>query len=93
MPHVLVTSRRGHQRTRAEKRGWSVSRWPATKASRVLGALLRIGWREKRITGSHRVLKREGWPNVVFAYHEGDEIGPRALARLAKDTGLSPEDL
>jgi predicted RNA binding protein YcfA (HicA-like mRNA interferase family) len=59
----------------------------------VLAALFRLGWREKRITGSHRVLEREGWPNVVFAYHEGTEIGPRALARLAKETGLSPEEL
>ena len=70
-----------------------MSRWAGAKSGRVLAALFRIGWREKRITGSHRVLEREGLPNVVFAYHEGVEIGPRALARLAKETGLSPEDL
>jgi len=59
----------------------------------VLSALLRLGWRIKRESGSHRVLQREGWPDVVFAFHDREEIGPRMLARLAKVTGLTPEDL
>lgn len=70
-----------------------MSRWPAVKASRVLGALVRNGWRIERQSGSHRVLRREGWPDVVFAFHDGDEIGPRMLARIARQTGLRPEDL
>ena len=70
-----------------------MSRWPSTQASRVFATLLRIGWQVKRTTGSHRVLERHGWPDVVFAFHDRDEIGPRMLARLAKVTGLSPEDL
>jgi predicted RNA binding protein YcfA (HicA-like mRNA interferase family) len=58
------------------------------------GALFRIGWRLKRESGgSHRVLAREGWPDFVFAFHEGDEIGPRMLARIARRTGLRPENL
>ena len=70
-----------------------MSQWPSTRANRVLAALLKIGWRVKRQTGSHRTLSREGWPDVVFAFHEREEIGPRMLARLAKHTGLRPEDL
>ena len=70
-----------------------MSSWPATKASRVLAALIRIGWNVKRQTGSHRTLQREGWPDFVFAFHDGDEIGPRMLARIAKNTGLTPVDL
>ncbi|MBI3466355.1 MAG: type II toxin-antitoxin system HicA family toxin [Planctomycetes bacterium] len=71
-----------------------MSRWPATKAARVLAALLRIGWRIKRqVGGSHRVLERPDWPDVVFAFHDHEEIGPRMLARIAKRTGLRPEDL
>jgi predicted RNA binding protein YcfA (HicA-like mRNA interferase family) len=45
---------------------------------------LRIGWTVKRTTGSHRVLRRDGWPDVVFAFHESEEIGPRMLARIAR---------
>jgi predicted RNA binding protein YcfA (HicA-like mRNA interferase family) len=70
-----------------------VSRWPSTKASRILSALLRIGWRIKRESGSHRVLERPDWPDAVFAFHDREEIGPKMLARLAKATGLNPEDL
>jgi len=70
-----------------------MSRWPSTRARRVLAALLRIGWSEKRQTGSHRVLSRPDWPDFVFAFHDRDEIGPRMLARIAKRTGLQPDDL
>jgi predicted RNA binding protein YcfA (HicA-like mRNA interferase family) len=70
-----------------------VTAWRATKARRVLAALLRIGWTIKRETGSHRTLAREGWPNCVFAFHDNDELGPKMLSRIAKRTGLTPEDL
>jgi len=73
--------------------GLAVSRWPATKGRRTYAALLRIGWRLKRQIGSHRVLERPGWPDYTFAYHDGREIGPVALALLAKKTGLKPNDL
>jgi predicted RNA binding protein YcfA (HicA-like mRNA interferase family) len=70
-----------------------MSNWPATKARRVLAALLRLGWVVERQSGSHRVLARPDWPDVVFAFHDEDEIGPRMLARIAKHTGLRPTDL
>lgn len=70
-----------------------MSQWPSTRAKRVLAALLRIGWSIKRQSGSHRTLSRLGWTDVVFAFHDNDEIGPRMLARIAKSTGLKPKDL
>ena len=70
-----------------------MSVWPAVKARRVLAALLRLGWEQKRQSGSHRTLSRDGWPDVVFAFHDGEELGPRMLSRLARTTGLKPEDL
>ncbi len=70
-----------------------MSRWPSTQAFRVLSTLLRISWQIERTTGSHRVLQQTGWSDVVFAFHDRDEIGPRMLARLSKVTGLTPDDL
>jgi predicted RNA binding protein YcfA (HicA-like mRNA interferase family) len=67
--------------------------WPSIKAKRLLSALLGIGWSIKRQSGSHKTLSREGWPDYVFAFHDGEEIGPRMLARVAKHTGLSVGDL
>lgn len=70
-----------------------MSKWPATRAKRVLAALMRIGWEVKRqASGSHRILSRSGWPDYVFAFHDSEEVGPRMLARIAKHTGLRPED-
>ncbi|MGH8659995.1 MAG: type II toxin-antitoxin system HicA family toxin [Gammaproteobacteria bacterium] len=70
-----------------------MSQWPSCKAKRLLVALLHIGWQIKRQSGSHRTLSRDGWPDVVFAFHDQEEIGPRMLARIARHTGLKPEDL
>ena len=70
-----------------------MSQWRSIRARQVLAALLKIGWSIKRESGSHRVLERPGWPDVVFAFHDREEIGPRMLARIAKVTGLEPKDL
>jgi predicted RNA binding protein YcfA (HicA-like mRNA interferase family) len=70
-----------------------VSNWPAARARRVLAALLRIGWRVKRQSGSHRTLERSDWPDFVFAFHDDEELGPKMLGRIAKRTGLTPRDL
>lgn len=71
-----------------------MSQWPSSNARKVLSALLRIGWSVKRVTpGSHRILSMPQWPDYVFAFHDREEIGPRMLAKIAKRTGLKPEDL
>lgn len=65
----------------------------AAKARRVLAALIRIGWSVKRASGSHKTLARDSWPDFVFAFHDDEEIGPKMLVRIAKRTGLLPDDL
>jgi len=70
-----------------------MTEWPAVRARRVLAALQRTGWRIARQRGSHRVLVKEGRPNFVFAFYDGEEIGSKMLARIARHTGLRPEDL
>ena len=69
-----------------------MTQWPSVKARRVLMALIRSGWKEKRRSGSHRTLERKGYPDFVFAFHDREEIGPRMMARIAKHTGLVPKD-
>ena len=73
--------------------GKTMSQWPATKAREVLSALERIGWKVKRQTGSHKILERSGWDDYVFPFRDSDEIGAKMLSRIAKKTGLKPEDL
>ena len=72
-----------------------MSRWPATRAAKVYRALLRLGWtvvREK--SGSHVQLRHEERSEgFTWSFHDAVEIGPAMLARIAKKTGLKPEDL
>ena len=70
-----------------------MSNWPSAKAKKVLAALQSIGWRVKRQAGSHKTLEHTDYPDYVFAFHDGEEIGPRMLSRIAKHTGLQPGDL
>lgn len=67
--------------------------WPSAKARRVLAALERIGWRVVCTSGSHKTLKREGWPQYRFAFHDREELGPVMRAEIARHTGLRPDDL
>ena len=70
-----------------------MSTWRATKAKRVYAALLRLGWTLKKQVGSHRKLQRAGCSNFTFCFHDGEEVGPAALSKIGKETGLRPEDL
>jgi predicted RNA binding protein YcfA (HicA-like mRNA interferase family) len=74
-----------------------MSQWAASRANKVFRALLRIGWSEKpriRKSGSHKQLQHPDDSNeFTWAFHDGDEIGPRMPARIAKLTGLKPEDI
>jgi predicted RNA binding protein YcfA (HicA-like mRNA interferase family) len=60
----------------------------AVKARRLYAALKRLGWREKRRSGSHRIFEREGWSDATLAFHDGDEVGPKMLGRDRAGTRL-----
>jgi len=55
--------------------------------------LLRIGYAVKSQRGSHIVLTHPARGDYVWAFHQGAEIGPKMLARIAKHTGLRPGNL
>jgi hypothetical protein len=38
-------------------------------------------------------MARPGYADFTFAFHDNVEIGPRMLARIAKKTGLTPNEL
>ncbi|MGA8150145.1 MAG: type II toxin-antitoxin system HicA family toxin [Terriglobales bacterium] len=71
-----------------------MSKWPSSKASRVYRALFRIGWKPKAEKGSSHVqLQRQGFRDYTWAWHDSEELGPVALKKIAKYTGLKPDDL
>jgi predicted RNA binding protein YcfA (HicA-like mRNA interferase family) len=72
----------------------AVSYWPSVKAKKVYQALIRIGWKPKAQKGSSHVqLERANFADYTWAFQDSEEIGPKMLARIAKQTGLTREDL
>jgi predicted RNA binding protein YcfA (HicA-like mRNA interferase family) len=67
--------------------------WPAVKARKVLRALESIGWTVVRQRGSHRIMSRPDYPDFTFSFHDKEEVGPKMLAKIAKYTDLTPNDL
>ena len=71
-----------------------MSKFPSSKANRVYAALLRIGWTPKpNKSGSHKQMHKDGFADFTWAWHDSIEIGPVALKKIAKLSGLKPEDL
>lgn len=68
--------------------------FPALKSQRVLSMLERLGYSEQRRKGSHRRLVAEARPPLTFAYHEGDEVPPKALRHmLTVQVGLNDDEI
>jgi hypothetical protein len=38
-------------------------------------------------------MKKAGWANYPFSFHDSEELGPAILAKIATKTGLRPKDL
>ncbi len=70
-----------------------MSKWRSSKAKQVLAALLRIGWTIKRQVGSHQLLERAGWADYVFAFHDREEIGPKAVERIPESSKHKTPDV
>jgi predicted RNA binding protein YcfA (HicA-like mRNA interferase family) len=72
-----------------------LSQWPSVKAKHALKALLKIGWVVVSQSGSHIKLKHKNpaFPLYVWSFGDSDELGSKILSRIAKHTGLKPEDL
>lgn len=70
------------------------SRFPALKAREVLRLLARVGYQQDRQRGSHRKLVADGRLPIGFAFHDKDEVPPRALRRmLVERAGLTGEEI
>ena len=73
-----------------------MSYWPSAKARKVRKALGRIGWNDDPNDtkgSSHKRLVRKGYLPYIWSFDDNEEIGPKMLARIAKHTGLKPNDL
>ena len=68
-----------------------MSAWASAKARRVFAAMKRIGWRHDRTVGSHKIMKKDGWADYPFSFHDSEELGPAVLAKISKRPAFNPE--
>jgi HJR/Mrr/RecB family endonuclease len=74
----------------------SVDEFAFAPAGQVLRALVDLGWEVVHANEignkSYSVLRR-GDKDYIWAFDDGESLGPVALRRIAKHTGLAPENL
>jgi predicted RNA binding protein YcfA (HicA-like mRNA interferase family) len=59
----------------------------------VYAALLRLGWTLKKQVGPIESCNVPAGQTTHSAFTTAKEVGPAALSKIGKDTGLRPEDL
>ena len=69
-------------------------RYPSKKGGDVLRLLQSLGYRVERTRRSHHRLAAPGRPPLVFAFHKGVTVPPRALRHiLEREIGLSEDEI
>jgi predicted RNA binding protein YcfA (HicA-like mRNA interferase family) len=71
-----------------------VGEFPSMKAGALMSVLTRkpLMYRVSRQTGSHRTLRSDFYPQLLFSYHDGVTLPPGAVRKiLVKDVGLDTE--
>jgi predicted RNA binding protein YcfA (HicA-like mRNA interferase family) len=72
-----------------------VKSYPSLKARALFRILSRepLSYKVLRRNGSHRTLISETYPQLTFAFHDGDTVPPGLVRKiLTKDVGLSDDE-
>jgi predicted RNA binding protein YcfA (HicA-like mRNA interferase family) len=66
---------------------------PVLKAYEVAAILNRLGFSEVRQRGSHKQYNHQDGRFTTVPFHKGKDISPVLLKQIAKDIGLTTDDL
>lgn len=66
---------------------------PALKPREVAALLVRLGFQEVRQRGSHRQYRHADGRGTTVPFHAGHDISPTLLRKIARDIGLTVEEL
>ena len=70
-----------------------MGRIPVLKPREVVAALQRHGFAEVRQRGSHKQFKHKDGRSTTVPFHAGQDIAPNLLRKIARDVGMTVEDL
>jgi len=70
-----------------------VGNLPTLKPREVVTLLERLGFVEVRQRGSHKQFRHADGRGTTVPFHAGRDISPTLLRKIARDIGLTPEEL
>lgn len=66
---------------------------PVLRAQEVVARLQVLGFVEVRQRGSHKQFRHTDGRGTTVPFHQGRDISPVLLRKIARDIGMSAEDL
>jgi predicted RNA binding protein YcfA (HicA-like mRNA interferase family) len=66
---------------------------PVLKPREVVALVVRLGFQEVRQRGSHRQYRHPDGRGTTIPFHAGRDISPSLLRKIARDIGLTVEEL
>ncbi len=66
---------------------------PVLKPQEVVSRLSRMGFVEIRQRGSHKQFRHPDGRGTTVPFHKGRDISPVLLRRIARDIGITAEEL
>ena len=66
---------------------------PVLKPREAAALLVALGFREVRQHGSHKQFRHPDGRGTTIPYHPGRDISPILLRKIARDIGLTVEEL
>jgi predicted RNA binding protein YcfA (HicA-like mRNA interferase family) len=70
-----------------------MGKYPVLKPGEVVAILEKLGFMEVRQKGSHKQYRHSDGRCTTVPFHRGRDISPILLRQIAKDIGLTVEDL
>lgn len=78
---------------RRELRSREMGNLPVLKPTEVVAILQKLGFVELRQRGSHKQYRHADGRCTTVPFHKGRDISPILLRQIAKDIGLTAEEL
>jgi predicted RNA binding protein YcfA (HicA-like mRNA interferase family) len=70
-----------------------MGKYPVLKPQEVIAILEKLGFMEVRQRGSHKQYRHPDGRSTTAPFHKGRDISPILLQQIAKDIGLTVEEL
>lgn len=70
-----------------------IGKCPVLKPREVIEILEKLGFVEVRQKGSHKQFRHPDGRTTTVPFHQGRDISPILIKQIAKDIGLTMEDL